>query len=951
MRKSLLLASLRLIVFSIAFPITWACTKSDVTIAPPRVPQGGRAVAIAVSASDGKRLLVGTASGGLFRTFDGGVSFQHLDAFPTYAPLDVAIASLDPNIMIATARDDFRTISGGGIWRSTDGGASWKRPTGWPPASSGSTCSSRPWARGISHMPLSRTFYVATDCGIAVSQDNGASFSMVVLDPSRPKVRGVLVVNRTTGVAADDIRLWFINNGTWQMAAGGPDSMSEFNFQNFASPWWTGKPIFYHAGRDREIYFTVDGGATWEKMGTPPHGGGREKHIEVGRGLDGDPTHFDVYFGDGFTIFREAVTTVVPGGTNQWTQPQAMDHRDPADIAFTPGHERPFMLATDGGVHLTPDNGKTWKLTGSNYGGFTALQIGEMTGRAVGGNKPHLDLYYATQDNDIKGSANGGQTWDGSVSHEGAFLMADAANPAHADGPVTGRRCGGCSLFQAVPHLGNAADPPVFKSASSRADAPVQILGKTYLQHVPTVGPPASFDFFLTMNEGTSWSPSFSLPFAPFGNVKFSGSLTNPVAYIAVKRGSNVFGLFRSQDVTTQAIVRRADSTGLTSIGLLRTDQATYPVFGVDPSNPNHLIASDAGANQMKASSDGGISWYPLPALTVAVTDSARFLFQNAMTSFATAIAWDPANTCHILVGTMQNGVIRSVDGGQTWSRVAGSTVATYVTSFFFPPTGAIWMSTYGRGLWTIGVDRARPANSRCAFPPPPGTHPPLDSLIVFSFTTHQPRLFGGLRDTAVCAECTILTVKNGWVTDLSLKGNLASRITISSGMIVERDRAGKEVPLSVPNAYSETESQELRRLAGLDRTSPRRVRGVVLRNKQIVGVISSRDEWQWPQARTPMIYLANADQSAVPSVVQAGGSIIVYGYGFAPGTGTTGVTIVVGEDTVATGIPVSRTGEFSMRIPVSQGPAQLEVSALQRDGVRLTIERGSITAVAREDR
>ena len=102
--------------------------RSDVTIVPPKVPAGGRAVAIAVSQSDAKRLVVATESGGLFRTFDGGVSFQHLDAFPTLFAVDVVMASLDPNIVIATARDDFATTPGGGIWRSQDGGASWNRP-------------------------------------------------------------------------------------------------------------------------------------------------------------------------------------------------------------------------------------------------------------------------------------------------------------------------------------------------------------------------------------------------------------------------------------------------------------------------------------------------------------------------------------------------------------------------------------------------------------------------------------------------------------------------------------------------------------------------------------------------------------------------------------------------------------------------------------------------------
>ena len=156
--------------------------QSDVKIVPPKVPQGGRAVAIAVSQSDAKRLVVATESGGLFRTFDGGVSFQHLDGFPTLFAVDVVMASLDPNIVIATARDDFATTSGAGIWRSTDGGASWNRPTGWPPAG----CGGRPGAAGISHMPLSRTFHVATDCGLAVSNDNGASFTTTPIDPANP---------------------------------------------------------------------------------------------------------------------------------------------------------------------------------------------------------------------------------------------------------------------------------------------------------------------------------------------------------------------------------------------------------------------------------------------------------------------------------------------------------------------------------------------------------------------------------------------------------------------------------------------------------------------------------------------------------------------------------------------------------------------------------------------
>ena len=181
---------------------------------------------------------------------------------------------------------------------------------------------------------------------------------------------------------------------------------------------------------------------------------------------------------------------------------------DPADLAFTPGFIEPLMLATDGGVHLTHDQGKQWTLTGSNVGGFVALQIGEMTGRQVGGSSPHLDLYYGTQDNDIKGSSDGGATWNGSLCCEGAFLQVDPANPAMVDGRVTGRSCGACGCLMCQPHLGQD-DPGLFRNAPSGstnnpdAHAPFQLIGDNFLQ--PLKLPPNS-EYWLTGNRGANWA-------------------------------------------------------------------------------------------------------------------------------------------------------------------------------------------------------------------------------------------------------------------------------------------------------------------------------------------------------------------------------------------------------------------------------------------------------------
>jgi hypothetical protein len=106
-----------------AIAVLAGCNPTPVTINPPRVQQGGRALSIAVASTDDKRMVVATETGGLFRTFDGGASWQHLNGLPNVKTIDVAIASLNPNIIIATTQSQYRAVNDGGIWRSIDDGS------------------------------------------------------------------------------------------------------------------------------------------------------------------------------------------------------------------------------------------------------------------------------------------------------------------------------------------------------------------------------------------------------------------------------------------------------------------------------------------------------------------------------------------------------------------------------------------------------------------------------------------------------------------------------------------------------------------------------------------------------------------------------------------------------------------------------------------------------------
>ena len=91
---------------------------------------GGRIVALAVNPADPSTYWVATASGGLLKTTNNGVTFEHqFDREATVSIGDVAVAASDPNIVwVGSGENNPRnSVSyGDGVYKSTDGGKTWK---------------------------------------------------------------------------------------------------------------------------------------------------------------------------------------------------------------------------------------------------------------------------------------------------------------------------------------------------------------------------------------------------------------------------------------------------------------------------------------------------------------------------------------------------------------------------------------------------------------------------------------------------------------------------------------------------------------------------------------------------------------------------------------------------------------------------------------------------------
>src|SRR5438132_13730162 len=93
--------------------------------------RGGRVTTVTGVPSQPKTFYMGVASGGLFRTTDGGASWVSITdgKVPLGSTGCVAVADSDPNtIYLGTGSDDVRSnvSTGRGVYKTTDGGLTWK---------------------------------------------------------------------------------------------------------------------------------------------------------------------------------------------------------------------------------------------------------------------------------------------------------------------------------------------------------------------------------------------------------------------------------------------------------------------------------------------------------------------------------------------------------------------------------------------------------------------------------------------------------------------------------------------------------------------------------------------------------------------------------------------------------------------------------------------------------
>lgn len=408
----------------------------------------GRVRALAVHPTNSDIVYIGAASGGLWKTTNGGTSWSDLSGdFATSAFGAIAIDPSNPNVVYAgtgEAVDGFNMnfYDGRGMFKSTNAGSTWTQITnGFGLTTHFAAIAVCPTNSNIVLASLASGYSLIGSLnneGVWRSTDAGVNWTRVINVGNAFEV----VFHPTT-------------SGRVYAAAAGAGAYVSDDFGATWAPSNTGLPasltgrvqlaiarsspsimyafIFYNGSQAR-AYKSTNGGSNWFQISPGVQLGGTydgSNWIDQGwydACIAVDPLNPDhVFLGDiefhmttngqDFSPVRNPSGPF--GGTRAWDSPM---HTDYHKIVYAPSNSNIIYVGSDGGVFRSTDNGVTWS---SRNDGISSAQFYRLTSHPTNRNI----LFAGAQDNGNFLTTDGGATpWVLTTTGDGMDCVFDFVN-------------------------------------------------------------------------------------------------------------------------------------------------------------------------------------------------------------------------------------------------------------------------------------------------------------------------------------------------------------------------------------------------------------------------------------------------------------------------------------------------------------------------------------------
>ena len=710
---------------------------------------GGRTRALAIRPDDPNTMYAGTEGGGIWKTTDGGASWNPLDdLLPSLAISSLAIDPKDPNTIYAGTGEWYTgatrgdSIRGAGIYKTTDGGATW---TLLPKPIGGNAFD---YTNKVVVSPNdSQHIYTVNWVGVYYSPDGGNTWQLQLNRSGSMEGCQDLVIR--SDQATDYLfaacayggsvnpalyrNVDAAGSGTWQVIFSAQDQPDMARTSLALAP--SNQSIVYAAVSTKEtgdylngilgVFRSTSNGdpGSWTMQAsrqdanyvnsvlfTNPRGaftdicsGGKKTFSNQGwydNVIAVDPLNPDVVWVGGIDLFRSD-----DGGQNFgiaafWElengEPQGA-HADNHAIVFHPGYNgadnQTLFVSSDGGVFRT-DNALAATATGDRAG------CSPYTTNVVWHN---LDNGYAAT-----------QFYQGSVyPGGGAYLGGSQDNNMSRGSDATG-----ANAWTSPIHIGDGgfsaidpADPNIWyilgthlaidKTTNGGASFSSMVKGITedstnFLFIAPLAMDPGNPKLLYTGGKtlwrtpdgAANWSAASSALAASAGSI--SAIAVSPIDSDHVVFGTSTGFVFHSTAATTTdntvAWASSQPRPGFVSSVTLDPTEATIVYATYSQYKQN------AAQSHVYKSTDGGATWTGIDGSgATGLPDVPVF-----------ALIIDPQNTSSFYLGT-DIGLFVSTDGGATWSRDSNP-FADAVTEVLVLDRSSgqntLFAFTHGRGVW-----------------------------------------------------------------------------------------------------------------------------------------------------------------------------------------------------------------------------------------------------------
>jgi photosystem II stability/assembly factor-like uncharacterized protein len=659
----------------------------------------GRISAVAVSPLNPRVVLVGGATGGVWRSTDGGASFTPVsDDHVDLSVGSIAFAPSNPTIVYTGMGDVAGGYMGTGVLKSVNGGQSWTRISGPSLPAPGLISNILVELSDPNRVYLTQNSYRASTgegevfaSGFFVSEDGGRTWHKtftglttdLVHHPTNPNT---LYLSAATTFAENppSAGVYKSDDGglTWHVIYTAP-YLRAVDIKLAVTPAEPESLFVLTGGKVNDnsavtLLSSQDSGTNWTE--TPL------RNIDLGQfGYNSyiavDPTNSKTIYVGTRDLYKSTNGGV--GWTNltrNWHPSadgygffpeEATAHSDQHVLVFGGDNPGTIYIGNDGGLSKSIDGGQSFESLNAT------LSLTQFNSISVHPTNPNWSCG-GTQDNGALVRNNLVTQWTEFVSGDSGSCLINPFNPSivyssYVFGTIFRYRNNGSVYDAQIANAGTFSEPD---------DSP-RIGFYPAFGLDPTNGWLlfGTWRLYTSTDQGNSWKLAPNPMDLTRGFTSFGGDVISTIA--VDPRDSKVIFTGSAQGrvmVTTTGGNQWKDiSKGL--------PKRFVTNIRVDPNGTAYLTVSGFGSGHVFRSLDQGTHWTDLSATLRNIP--------------ANSILIDPLSSNTLYVGT-DIGVFRSIDAGQTWHSFNRGMPPVIVTGFSAQNSGAIQVATYGRGAYEL---------------------------------------------------------------------------------------------------------------------------------------------------------------------------------------------------------------------------------------------------------